>query len=38
MLLVAADVIASQRAGFKGSIKLCFQPAEEFGGGVRRLS
>ena len=37
MLLVAAEVLASRRAEFKGSIKLCFQPAEEFGGGAQYM-
>ena len=37
MLLVAAEVLASRRAEFNGSIKLCFQPAEEFGGGAQYM-
>ena len=33
MLLVAAQVLAARRNTFKGAVKLCFQPAEEFGAG-----
>jgi metal-dependent amidase/aminoacylase/carboxypeptidase family protein len=37
MLLTAAEVIASHRATLKGSVKLLFQPAEEFGGGAKYM-
>eukprot|EP00039_Didymoeca_costata_P002636 m.61605 g.61605 ORF g.61605 m.61605 type:complete len:643 (-) comp11429_c0_seq1:228-2156(-) len=37
MLLVAAEVIANNRSKLRGSIKLIFQPAEEFGGGAKYL-
>ena len=37
MLLVAAQVLAARRVSFGGSVKLCFQPAEEFGGGAQYM-
>ena len=35
MLLVAAEVIAARRSTLCGSVKLLFQPAEEFGAGAK---
>ena len=34
MLLAVAEVLHKSRATMRGSVKLIFQPAEEFGGGV----
>ena len=37
MLLTAAEVLASRRAELRGSVKLLFQPAEEFGCGAKYM-
>lgn len=37
MLLCAAEVLVATRASFAGSVKLIFQPAEEFGGGAKYM-
>ena len=37
MLLGAARLLLERRAGFKGTVKLMFQPAEEGAGGAQRM-
>lgn len=37
MLLCAAEVLASKKDSFSGSVRLIFQPAEEFGGGAKHM-
>ncbi len=36
-LLMVAEVLAGERASLEGTVKLVFQPAEEGGGGARRM-
>lgn len=37
MLLGAAKILKQQEAELKGTVKLCFQPAEEGGAGAKRM-